>query len=121
MKPSCRRTRSIVHTLISWKERIARLSTRKRYALAFALGLLAVLALPPLHIVPVLVPSFVGLAWLLDAAPTRRAAFFTGWWFGWGFFIAGLYWMSYSFLVDAAQFGWMIPFAVPGLSAGAAI
>ena len=110
-----------MHTLTSWKERIARLSTRKRYALAFALGLLSVLALPPLHIVPVLVPSFVGLAWLLDAAPTRRAAFFTGWWFGWGFFIAGLYWMSYSFLVDAAQFGWMIPFAVPGLSAVAAI
>jgi apolipoprotein N-acyltransferase len=106
---------------ISWKDRITALGARKRYALAFALGLLAVLALPPLYVVPLLIPAFVGLAWLLDAARTRRAAFFTGWWFGWGFFIAGLYWMSYSFLVDAAAFAWLIPFAVPGLSAVAAI
>ncbi len=110
-----------MQTFIAWKERIAGLSARKRYALSFALGLLAVLALPPVHIVPLLVPAFVGLVWLLDAATTRRAAFFTGWWFGWGFFIAGLYWMAYSFLVDAAQFGWMIPFAIPGLAAVAAI
>jgi len=34
-----------------------------------------------------------------------------------GFFMAGLYWISFSFLVDASTFAWMIPFAVIGLSA----
>lgn len=107
--------------LIRWKQRLAGLSVRKRYALAFALGMVSVLALPPIFVVPALIPAFVGLSWLIDAAATRRAAFFVGWWFGWGFFIAGLYWMSYSLLVDAAAFGWLIPFAVPGVSAVAAI
>lgn len=110
-----------MRTLIAWKRSIGALRARARYALSFALGLLAVLALPPVYIVPVLVPAFVGLAWLLDAAPNRRAAFLTGWSFGLGFFIAGLYWMSYSFLVDAEAYGWLIPIAIPGLSAVAAI
>jgi apolipoprotein N-acyltransferase len=25
----------------------------------------------------------------------------TGWWFGFGYFLAGLYWVGYAFLVDA--------------------
>ena len=107
--------------LISWKAFVVALNGRRRRMLAFALGILAVLALPPVHLVPILVPAFVGLAWLIDGARSRLDAFWTGWFFGLGFFIAGLYWMSYSFLVDAATYAWMIPFAVPGLSAVAAI
>ncbi|MBT4939795.1 MAG: apolipoprotein N-acyltransferase, partial [Rhodospirillaceae bacterium] len=45
-----------------------------------------------------------------------NGAFAIGWWFGLGFFGAGLYWISFSFLVDAQQFAWMIPFALFGLS-----
>jgi apolipoprotein N-acyltransferase len=121
--------------LISLKHTIASLSGWPRRLLALALGALAVLALPPLHIVGALIPAFVGLAWLIDASRGRAeapgklgflkrapaAAFAVGWWFGMGFFIAGLYWMSYAFLVDAPQFAWLIPFAVPSLSAVAAL
>src|SRR5450759_5521860 len=45
------------------------------------------------------------------------AAAGAGWCFGFGFFIAGLYWVGYAFLVDAKTFGWLLPVAVAGLPA----
>ena len=45
----------------------------------------------------------------------------TGWWFGFGYFLAGLYWIGFAFLVDAPTFGWLLPIAVVGLPAGLAI
>jgi apolipoprotein N-acyltransferase len=43
-----------------------------------------------------------------------------GWWFGFGYFLAGLYWIGNAFLVDAKIFGWLMPFAVVALPAGLA-
>src|SRR5207253_1945131 len=40
-----------------------------------------------------------------------------GWWFGLGYFVPGLYWIGYAFLVDAPTFAWLMPFAVLGLPA----
>ena len=40
-----------------------------------------------------------------------------GWWFGFGYFLAGLYWVGHAFLVDAQIFGWLLPFAIFGLPA----
>src|SRR6185437_10385615 len=37
--------------------------------------------------------------------------------FGFGYFIAGIYWVGYAFLVDAKTFGWLLPVAVAGLPA----
>lgn len=82
-----------------------------------ALGALAAGAMPPLFLVFLLVPAFTGLAWLVDASRHWRSAAAVGWWFGLGHFVAGIYWIASSFLVDAATFGWMIPFAITGLSA----
>ena len=93
----------------------------RRYGLALALGVASAAALPPVHAVPVLVVAFTGLVWLLDGAPGHRAAFATGWWFGFGYFVAGLYWIAFALLTDPEKFGWMIPFAVGGLSAGLAL
>ena len=47
--------------------------------------------------------------------PARRS---TGWWFGFGYFLAGLYWVGFAFLVDAKTFGWLLPFAVIGAAGG---
>ena len=44
-----------------------------------------------------------------------------GWWFGFGYFLAGLYWIGNAFLVDAKTFGWLLPVAVVGLPAAMAI
>ena len=37
--------------------------------------------------------------------------------FGFGYFLAGLYWIGYAFLVDVKTFGWLLPLAVAGLPA----
>ena len=49
------------------------------------------------------------------------AAASAGWWFGFGYFLAGLYWLGHAFLVDAKTFGWLLPFAVTALPAAMAI
>ena len=51
----------------------------------------------------------------LDNEDTK-AAFAAGWWFGVGYFSAGLYWVSYALLTFPDRFGWMVPFAVFGLA-----
>lgn len=101
--------------------RLAALTRGRRLAVAALAGVASVLALPPIHAVPVLFATLPLLLWLLDGAATRRAAFAVGWAFGFGFFVAGLYWIGNALLVDAARFGWMIPFAVGGLSAALAV
>ncbi|KJB95608.1 apolipoprotein N-acyltransferase [Skermanella aerolata KACC 11604] len=93
----------------------------RRYAAAAAFGGLATFALPPAGAVPVLLLAFPGLLWLLEGTATRRAAFFTGWWFGFGHFVLGLYWISFALLTDVAKFWWMMPFAIAGLPALLAI
>jgi apolipoprotein N-acyltransferase len=101
--------------------RIAALSGWRRLALAAGLGGTAVLALPPLHLLPLLIPALSGLVWQLGGVRRRWEAFGLGWAFGLGFFGGGLYWVGEAFLVDAATYGWMMPFAVGGLAAGLAI
>jgi apolipoprotein N-acyltransferase len=44
-----------------------------------------------------------------------------GWWFGFGYFVAGLYWLGNALLVDAKTYAWFLPFAVIGVPAGLAI
>ncbi len=51
------------------------------------------------------------------AAAACWSAAIAGWWFGFGYFLSGLYWVGYAFLVDAKTFGWLLPFAVAGLPA----
>lgn len=101
--------------------RLAALTGWRRYGLTAGLGVLATAALPPVDAMPLIVPAFTGLIWLHDGVEGRRAAFVLGWWFGFGFFLSGLYWIGIAMLVDAAQFGWMIPFATAGLSAVLAV
>ncbi len=82
---------------------------------------MAVAALPPVHFLILLVPAFSGLVWLADGKPGWRAAFATGWWFGFGYFAAGLYWISFALLTKPEQFAWMVPFALVGLAGAMAV
>lgn len=79
------------------------------------LGALSALALPPTNLVPLLFCTIPLLLIAIDRGESDRSAFWSGWFFGLGFFAAGLYWISLSLLIDAARFGWMIPFALLGL------
>ncbi len=65
------------------------------------------------------------LVWSIDAAGDGasgvKRAFSAGWWFGFGFFFAGLFWIGEAFLVEADKFGWALPFAVTLMPAGLAL
>ncbi len=98
----------------------------RRWLIAFVAGALSALAMAPFDAWPVLFLTFPALVWLIDGAAVGRwggvlVAASTGWWFGFGYFLAGLYWIGYAFLVDAQTFGWMLPFAVIGLPAVVAV
>jgi apolipoprotein N-acyltransferase len=84
--------------------------------LALLLGLIAALALPPLYILPALWISLPGLVALIGRARTAREAGLIGLAFGFGLNLVGLYWITEPILIEAAQFWWLVPFAVPGLS-----
>jgi apolipoprotein N-acyltransferase len=102
-------------------ETLRALPARRRAAAAALAGATAALALPPLHLLPLGALAFTALVWLLDGtkdAPRPfRAAFATGWWFGLGHHVIGLYWIANALLIEWERVGWMIPFAVFGLSA----
>ena len=111
-------TRLIHAIVLSWGWR--------RRLIAFAAGALSALAMAPFNAWPILFLTFPILVWLIDGAGVGRwggvaAAATTGWWFGFGYFLAGLYWIGYAFLVDAPTFGWLLPIAVIGLPAVLAI
>lgn len=94
----------------------------QRALIAFIAGVLSALALAPINAWPVLFLTFPVLVWQIDGAVSGRwsgafAAAAVGWCFGFGYFLAGLYWVGYAFLVDAKTFGWLLPFAVGGLPA----
>lgn len=102
----------------------------RRRALVFAAGGMSALALPPYGYLAVLFVTLPCFVWLLDGAIEigetslrRRFAIglSVGWWFGFGFFLAGLWWIGAAFLVEADRFAWMIPFAVLAMPAGLAL
>lgn len=66
-------------------------------------------------------PTFLGLlagAWLFLQQPTGKRVFWTGWFFGAAYFATALHWIVEPFFVDAAQTGWMAPFAIAAMAAG---
>lgn len=99
-----------------------------RGLLALGAGAISALAMPPLSLWPILALTLPTLILLLDAAMDGRSpkarlwpAFATGWLFGMGYLLAGLWWIGQAFLVQADAFAWLMPFAVLILPAGLAI
>ncbi|WP_374297801.1 apolipoprotein N-acyltransferase [Sphingomonas sp.] len=97
-------------------QRLERLCGWRALAAAFGLGLLAALAYPPVHALPVLLLSLPGLLILAGAAQNWRRAAVIGLFWGWGNFAGGLYWLTNAILTDVARFWWLVPIAVPALS-----
>jgi apolipoprotein N-acyltransferase len=94
----------------------------KRAAIALVAGALSALAMAPFNAWPILFLTLPVAVWQIDGAGAGRwrgvpAAALTGWWFGLGYFVPGLYWIGYAFLVDASTFAWLLPFAILGLPA----
>jgi apolipoprotein N-acyltransferase len=106
---------------------IAGLTGWRRLAAAFVAGAVSALALAPVDAVPVLFLTLPAFVWLLDGAAGHararrlRLGAALGWWFGFGYFLAGLWWIGAAFLVDGEQFAWALPLAVTILPAGLAL
>jgi apolipoprotein N-acyltransferase len=103
----------------------------KRRAVAFVSGALGALALPPLSLFPLIAVPLTIAVWLIDGAQDRKsgrrlaaslkAAFGAGWWMGFGYFLASLWWVGSALLVEADKFAWALPLAVVALPAGLAV
>jgi apolipoprotein N-acyltransferase len=74
----------------------------QRFGLAFLLGALATAAFAPLYAVPVLIVSFPGVILLIEASPTKKGAFGVGWFFGFGHFLTGFYWVANALAIAGA-------------------
>ena len=79
------------------------------------------LALPPLYVLPALLIGIPVLLCLIQGARGPVMAARRGWWFGFGLHLVGLYWITEAILIEAARFWWLVPFAVPALSAVLAV
>ena len=92
----------------------------------------------PFNIIPALIIPMTAAVWLIDGCgeayqkstgPAVRLglpaalwrAFGAGWWWGFGYFVAGLWWLGAAFLVDADEFAWALPLGVAGLPAVLAV
>ncbi len=102
----------------------------KRNGLAFFVGLLLNLALPPFDFFAVGFVSFPVLLWLLegaDSSPSARGflraypAAVIGWFFGFGYFLGGLWWLGNALLNAGDEFIWALPLAIFGLPAALAL
>jgi len=113
----------------------------RRALVAFAAGSFSVFAMAPFFFWPILFLTFPILVWLIDSAHrpsfkepnppahaggamkwvTMRTTALDGWWFGFGYFLFGLFWIGEAFLVEKEIFGWLMPVAVILMPAGLAL
>ncbi len=116
---------------------VTRSSGWRRAAIAFATGAAGALAMAPFDFFPALTIPMTAAIWLIDGCAERAQkpgdglmrnglasswhAFAAGWWWGFGYFIAGLWWLGAAFLVDAKEFAWALPLGIAGLPAAMAV
>ncbi|GGK34254.1 apolipoprotein N-acyltransferase [Salinarimonas ramus] len=99
----------------------------RRAAIAFVAGAIGALAMPPFGFFPALILALVPAVWLVDGLGSRRdvrtiaAAAGIGWLWGFGYLLAGLWWLGAAFLVEAERFAWAMPLGVIALPAALAL
>ena len=80
-------------------------------------GGLAALSMAPLHIWPALMAGLCLLLWSLDGARRTdrpvRSALLRGFLFGFGYFLAGTFWIAFAFITRGSGYAAMVPIAVP--------
>ena len=98
-----------------------------RRLIALLAGAVGALAMAPVSVGPALIVPMVAAVWLLDGSSeagggrgfrpglgSLRLAFGAGWWLGFGYFVAGFWWLGAAFLVEP-EFAWALPLGVVGV------
>ena len=107
----------------------------KKHLIALVSGACGALALAPIDAFPAFFISMMAAIWLLDGSAethpesgkinlswsSLKNAAGAGWCWGFGYFVAGLWWLGAAFLVEADKFAWALPLGVVGLPAVLAI
>jgi apolipoprotein N-acyltransferase len=121
---------------VQWQARLAvpladfaaRLRTLAPWQLLLAAGLaggLSALAQAPFYLWPLIFVTLPVFVWLTDASGGARRpwllAALVGWAFGFGYFLIGLHWIAFAFLVDIKAHLWLLPFAMVLLPGGLAL
>ena len=122
--------------MLTWPDAIIAARGWRRRLIALVAGAFGALALAPLDIGPALIVTMVVAVWLLDGCRgalsdlrsfsarvdggALRQAFGAGWWLGFGYFLAGFWWLGAAFLIDPS-FAWALPIGVLGMPAMLAI
>ncbi|HYP57727.1 MAG TPA: apolipoprotein N-acyltransferase [Beijerinckia sp.] len=110
----------------------------RRCLFAFLAGATGALAMAPVDFFPAMIVPMTVAVWLIDGSTVLwdkktplsagffsmnfslsgfKSAAWAGWWWGFGYFVAGLWWLGAAFLVEADQFAWALPLGVLGLPA----
>ena len=76
---------------------------------AFLSGAILTTALPPFYYTLALFVAFAGAMFLACKNCKMRTLAAIGYWFGFGYFAFGFYWIGNALLIDMAQTGWLYP------------
>ncbi len=97
-----------------------------RALIAFSSGAVGALAMAPFSFWPAMLVPLVVAVWLIDGSDQGASRFalaplksccWLGWLWGFGYFVAGLWWLGAAFLVEGDKFAALLPFGVLGLPA----
>jgi apolipoprotein N-acyltransferase len=83
----------------------------KNYLQSFGFGALCSLAFAPFHFFIAAIISLSAFYFLLEKSEAKKPIFWVSFFYGFGYFVSGVYWIAISLLVDV-QFFWLIPFAL---------
>ncbi|MCE2686966.1 MAG: apolipoprotein N-acyltransferase [Rickettsiales bacterium] len=85
---------------------------KNKLFLAFLIGLISAISFAPIDFFPTIIISVASLFLLINNSNSNIKSFKIGFFYGFGYFLSGIYWVSISLLVDPLKFGWLIPFAL---------
>ncbi len=93
-------------------QKICETAARRYKTSALLFGLLLVAALPPFYQTWAVFAAFCGVFALSQRQSSAKRLSAIGYWFGFGYFSAGFYWVGNALLIDAAKTGWLYPFVL---------
>ncbi|MBR1825881.1 MAG: apolipoprotein N-acyltransferase [Alphaproteobacteria bacterium] len=100
-----------IFTADFWGENLQKIAHHPKMT-ALLLGVLLTAALPPFYYTVALFIAFAGAMFLAYRNEKFCTLAAIGYWFGFGYFGAGFYWIGNALLIDVVQTGWLYPIAL---------